>query len=218
MKKFMFLLAVLLPLSFQAQTITVSEGLSIRNDIAYHLIGDLKGNLLLFREEATESEVQAFSRSLHLSWKKKIELDKKHPEVIDVIETRQDFSVIYQFIRKGDLILKVHKYNPAANMIDSVTIKNYGSFYNPPYFEVVYSENKKVMLLYYVEGNNEIHALAFNLAEMKIMWEKILAPNDIIFSRDFHQMVVDNAGNMHLIFHKDNRKSKQKEHYFAFFD
>jgi len=218
MKSFIFLLPVVLPLFLNAQNITISEGLSIRNDVAYHLVGDLKGNLLLFRDEATDFEVQAFSRSLHLSWKKKIALDKKRPEVIDVTETQQNFSVIYQFNRKRDLLLKVHKYNPAANLIDSVTIKNYGSVYNTPYFEVAYSANKEVVVVYYVLGNNEIHTLAFNLGTMKLMWEKILAPNDIIFDRDFHQIVVDNGGNMHLVFQMENRKSKQKEHFFEFFD
>ncbi|RMF24382.1 MAG: hypothetical protein D6765_11870 [Bacteroidetes bacterium] len=202
-----------------AQTVTISEPLSLRDDSWYELLGDLKGNLLVYRDKGTEFNIFALDRRMQRAWEKELDLDKKRPEVLSVLPARSQayFSLIYKFKQKGDLCLKAHKYDPGANLLDSATIKNFGSLFYTPNFEVLHSENREVVLLYYTEGTNEIHALAFHLGRMELLWETTLAPNDIILGRDFQQILINDAGDMFCIFNKDNRRSKQEEHRFEIF-
>ena len=218
MKKYVFICLFLLPLMVQAQTITVSEDLPLRNDIAYELIGELKGQTLLFRDQTTEWEVQCFDESMGLSWSKPIELEKKQPLVMGVAASKKDFTILYRHKRKGDTVLKAQKYDPAANMIDSVTVKNYGYLFYTPNYQVVPSEDDSKLLIYYIEKQTDIHALVFDVDSMQLLWEKSWTPEDLDFFEDFRQILVDDSGNVHLILDRDNVKAKKKTHYYEIYE
>ena len=217
MKKSIFLF-FLVPALLQAQKVLVSDEISIRENLAYYLLDDQRGNVLLFHDRATKFEVQGFDERLHKQWEKEIELDKKRPEIIDVASIGGDFCVFYTFRDKGRTVVKVHRYNPGASLVDSITIKDLGSVFYQPKMEVEYSEDKKVALLWSVENQEKLNIIAFHMGRMKLLWERQLVTDDFLFSRDFKQILVDNNGNMYLILEKENRRSKQEDHYLEIFE
>ena len=197
-----------------AQTVSVSPPLTMRSDTEYELIGNIKGNTLILEGDDNDFKVQCFDKNLQLSWDKEIELDEKRPSLVGVIPTSKSFSTVYTFKDKGNVILKVHKYDAGANLLDSARVKDFGRVFYTPNFQAITSKDKSKLLVYYFNDSKEIHAYSFDMTTMKLLWEKILAPDDIIISRDFHQMIVDNGGNMHLIFDKNNRAFKKDKHHF----
>lgn len=214
MKSYILLAVVFLPLLSVAQRVTVSDEITIRDDQAYFIMDDQRGRVILFRDQATTFTVHGFNEQMKQEWEKEIELDKKRPEVEDITSTGGDFCVFYTFRNKQDVILKVRRYNPAANLADSVTIKIYeSSFYKPNlYFD--YSEDNKIAVLWSVTNDREISAMAFHMGRMKLLWEKTFTEDGLLFSRDFYQSLVDNNGNFYLFMEKDNRRSKIEEHSF----
>ncbi len=218
MKKFFLTALNLLPLALVAQSITVSEPVSIREDAAYEIISDGRGNVLLFRDQTTKFEVQGYDSKLEKRWDKEIELDKKAPEIIKVVPNGGDFCVLYMFRQKLNPILKAHRYNPAADLVDSVTIRSFSDKIFPPKFEVAVSENKKVALLWFVEEQKNITVLAFHMGRMKLLWETTFSPADLFLDRDFVQILPDNNGNMHFVLERENRRSKSEEHYLEVFN
>lgn len=214
MKKLLCFLSMLLisPCFLLAQKVSVSEDLNLRNDLAYEIIGEMKGNFLLFRDKNTDFEIQAFTPDMRMSWEKELEFDKRLPKVLGVYSNREDFTIIYRFRRKGNTIIKAHKYDPGANLIDSVTIKNYGYLFYTPTFRTVRSEDKSKLLIYYVERQSLVNAMVYDVENMKFLWEKSFEPDKMIYGRDFQQMIVDNSGNFRLILAKDNLKMKRDEH------
>lgn len=218
MKKIISISLLLLPFWLAAQVVHVSDEVPIRENISYYLMDDQRGNVILFHDLATKFEVQGFDERLHMQWEKEIELDKKRPEVIDVNSMGGDFCVLYTFRNKGDNIIKAHRYNPAANLVDSVTVKNLGHLFYKPKLEVEYSENEKIALIWSIENQNKIHAMAFHTGQMKLLWERELITDDFVFSRDFRQLLVDNNGNMFLVLEKENRRTKTDTHYLEIFE
>jgi hypothetical protein len=207
----------LLALGLWSQTVTVSESVSTRDDSSYEIFSDGHGNVLLFRDKTTSFEVQGFDEKMRMKWEKEIELDKKRPEVVKLVPMGGDFCVIYRFYQKGKLILKAHRYNPGANLVDSVTIKDLGNRIYSPNFEVVFSDDKKAALIYFEEEQKEFTVFSFHMGRMKLLWEKTFRPDDMVLHRDFLQMLVDNDGNMALVLKKDNQRAKQKNHFLEFF-
>ncbi|MBI5917336.1 MAG: hypothetical protein HY842_18365, partial [Bacteroidetes bacterium] len=219
MKNFFLLLVFSSPACLLAQTVTVSESVVLRDDASYDIIGDDRGNVLLFRDKSTKFEVQGFDSKMRLSWEKEIELDKKAPQVEKVVPTAGGgFSVIYQFRQKMQPVLKIHKYSAAANLIDSVTIKLFDPALFTPNFEVVLSEDKNMAVVWFLHEQTEINALAFDIKQMKLLWEKTFVPEDMLLHRDFQQVVADNAGNMYFILKKDNFNSRHNKHYLEILD
>jgi len=215
MKEVLTIILTLFSLALTAQTVSVSEGVSIRNDKAYHVIGNMKGKTLLFRDRSNYSfEVQAFDERLRLSWKKELELEKKRPEILEVINGKDNFSIVYKYRVKGKQVVKIHRYGPSANLIDSITVKKYGSRIYTPTPTVVYSEDKKSLLIYHIEKFELVEATSFNIEDMSVNWDMTFKPDNFNYHRNFQQILVNNSGQMFLVLNKDNRKAEKEYHRF----
>ena len=195
-----------------SQVITVSEPIMMRNDIAYYIIGEQKDNVLLFRDKESEFEVHAYDAGMRMKWNKEIELDRGRPKIFEVISGDGDFDVLYRFRRKRDSYLKIHRYDAAANLLDSVTVKNLGSAYFTPEYEVRISEDKRKVLLVDYDRISKFNAMVIDLDSMKVMWEKPFLDDDFFPIRTLDEMLVDNRGNAYIVFDKDNRKISRSEH------
>ncbi len=181
------------------QDIIMSEDIPLRGDVSYELLGEFKGRVLLFRNQVTKYEVQGFDQRLRTSWSKFLTLDKKSPRVLGLTYGKNDFTLLYHFREQNNTILKAAKFDPGANMIDSVTIKNFGYIFFTPEFEMVLSEDRSKVLVYYVERQAAMHAFVFDTATFRLLWEKVISPAGISFWEDFRQVLVDNDGNLYLI-------------------
>lgn len=219
MKKFVLVLigCWLTYVAGRSQIVTISEEIILRNDESYELIGMLKDRFLMFQNRGTEFLVQAFDEKLRLSWDKPIELDKRRPEVIGIVADTEGFDLFYKYHSGGSTIVKVHRYDPSANLVDSVVVKDYGSRFFTPKFEMIRSEDRSKVLIYFNEKQNEIDAVSFDLKRKERLWEKHLQVQDFVFSEEFLQILVDNTGNMHLILEKENERHRTKEHHFEIY-
>ncbi len=204
----------LLPLWLSAQELTVSEEINLNSDIAYEVIGELGNHVLLFRNSKVEFSVQAFNNRMRESWTKDLELDKRLPVVLGIVATQEDFSLVYTYRNKGNTIIKVHRYDPAANLIDSTELVNLGYLFFTPQYEIIRSEDRTKLLLYYSENQNIIRSYAFDLPTQSKLWEKAITPEDFVYQRDFTQATIDNRGQASFILQRDNFRSRRKQHYY----
>ena len=211
----LFLASTVLHLS--AQLITVSEEIFLGNDISYDILGEMGHHILLFRDSKTKFEVQAFNSQMRESWSKEITLEKRYPKVLGIITSKKDFSLIYSHKEKGNTIIRVHKYDPAANLLDSSIVINLGFLFFTPRFQVIRSEDRSKILLYYTETQETIHSYAIDVATQSLLWQNTLRPKDFLFNRDFVQTVINNEGAMDIILFRDNFRSKRKEHRYQIY-
>ncbi|MBI1225895.1 MAG: hypothetical protein GC192_11725 [Bacteroidetes bacterium] len=208
-----------LPFCGAAQTVTVSPPVVLRDETSYEIFGDDRGNVLLFKNKTSEFQVQGFDANMNLSWEKDFELDRKSPIIEGVVQADGGgFNLIYQFRQKLLPVLKIHRYSPAANLVDSVTIKRFDQSFFSPSFEIEFSEDKNIALIWYVKEQTEVNALAFDMRQMKLLWEKNFSPDNMLMYRDFLQAIVDNDGNMYFILSKDNSSGRHRQHFMEVFD
>ena len=110
---------------------------------------------------------------------------------------RNDFSVVYQMRRKGHTILRVHKYDPGANLIDSMVIKDYGErLFNTPVLDLIRSEDRNCMVVYNTAERDQMEACCFLLDKMQLLWDTSTVVDDAADLFDSHQpeMALSNAG------------------------
>lgn len=214
MKDLLLLVVMLYSSLIGAQSVTISEPLSLRSDISYELVGDLEGQMLLFRDQANSFKITAFDQNMRQKWEKELELDKRQPKVIGLFADKSEFVVFYYFRHKSKTLLKAHKYNARANLVDSVTLKDMGYLFYTPKFELLRSDDRTKVLLYHLERSEQINAFSFDVQNMKLLWEKSIAPQDFSFYQDFRQILVDNNGDMHLVLERDNLRHKRDLHRF----
>ena len=214
---FLFLLFIFFGNALQAQVITVSDDMTIRSDAGYYILGQMKGSLLLFRDRTNTFEIQAFNDKLRATWSKEIELDKRRPQVVDVVADEESFCIFYQFKRDGNTLLKAHKYDAAANLIDSVVVKDFGSVFYTPELAALPSEDRSKVVFYEIKDQKDIKAYSFDIKRMKSLWENTYESKESARSRDLREILTDNAGNFYLIYERDNRKSQLENHRFELY-
>jgi len=218
MKFLLSILSILIACCSFAQTITVSDDLSIRNDLQYEIIGKQKDRFLIFRDKAHEYEIQAFDKNLRASWNKQLEMDKKRVNIASVISHKDKFHVFYSFKKKGEYYLKMHSYDPGANLIDSTTLWVYGQQFYPPNPQIVPSRDKKKILIYQLKQQTKIEAMAYDIEKKEIIWDIDFEPNEFNLYRDHTEWIINNDGAAFFITGKDNRKARKEEHHYLIFE
>ena len=203
--------------SLCAQTVTISEPISIRSDMTYDIVGVMNNNLLLFRDKMNSWEVQSFNENLELSWSQEIELDKRRPEVIGLVPKGEQFSVLYSKRDHGEVVIKVHRYDAAANLQDSSQLFSLGKIFYTPSLRLAYSEDRTKALVYFLENNRDLTAISIDLENQEYLWDRKIRPERMEYPRDWGQLMVDNDGDMHLVLERENRRSQRESHHYEIF-
>ena len=200
-----------------AQRVTLSEPIILRNDIAYHILGEMGEHTLLFRDRSTTFEVVGLNKAMKESWTKPLELDRRLPKVVDILPAETHFTLLYQFKDKTHTKLKAHRYGPGANLLDSVTIVDLGYLFYTPRFIPVYSEDKSKTLLFFTEKQDVMRAICFDNNNMELLWQTMVTPQDFNFYQNFLEVLVDNDGNMTIVTERDNYRTKREDHLYEFY-
>lgn len=215
MQNWMFLL--LLPIGLFAQKVTISEPITLRNDLRFDIIGEMGGHTLIFRSQPAGYSVLALNAAMKESWTKELELDKRVPRLLDLVPGQNHFTLIYQFKDRANTILKAHRYGPGANLLDSVTLLNMGPVFSNPNFQFARSDDRSKSVIVFTEKQDQLRALCFDHDEMRVLWDALITPQDFNYYQDYQGLLVDNDGNMTIITEKYNYRSKREEHHFEFF-
>lgn len=196
--------------------VIISEPIALRNDYGYELIGRLKDRILLFRDKYDEFEIQAFDNQMRMSWNRRLEdLDKNGIQILAVVGGRNDFSVVYKIRRRGVTTVRVHKYDPGANLIDTMTVKNYGErMFSPPAVDILLSEDKNCLVAVNNAERPRMETTCFMLDKMQVLWDKTVLLEDNYFDSNIRAMTLGNAGDFFLVTERNNRKAKLDEHEF----
>lgn len=202
------------PFNATAQNMRVSDGLTIRNDYGYEIIGRLRDRILLFRDKYDEFEVQAYDNQMRPAWSREIEdLNKRGIQVIAVLGAKNDFSIIYKLRRRGNTYLRVNKYDPGASLIDTMTVKDYGErFFSPPTLRHIQSEDKNCLAVYNTAEGGKMEVVCFRLDKMQVLWDKVISYEQTFDEANGQAMVLSNNGTLFFVRETNNRKSRIEEH------
>ncbi len=213
-KVFFLLIIVFWGLSLWGQDVIISDKISVRDDYAFYLLGKQNDQYLLLRDKETDFTVQAFNPNMEKVWAKKVQLDGRRTEIIDAFGNPEGFFVVYQYRKKSQTYLKIHKYDAAAVILDSVIIKSYGVRYNTPFPMIKYSPNKEKILVYHTENGKIVKSISFDTRSMKINWEHDFKLHQDLDRKYLFQPIITNKGDVFLAYEVNNRKSKLSRHEF----
>jgi hypothetical protein len=214
MKPSLFLFFALIQGALWGQKISISEDVNIRNDAGYDIIGRFKDRILLFRDRDDGYEIQAFDTRLNKSWSREIEdIEHYNSRIIAIYQGKNDYSIIFTFRRKGSYYLRLHKYDPAANLIDTVTLKNFGERpFTPPRLEAMRCENRNAFTIYNLAEKDQMEVLCFRMDQMKVIWDKTIFLEDDFSEKSLKGMALSDEGDFFVISEFDNRKAKREQH------
>lgn len=195
-----------------AQRVTVSEGITLRKDDFYQILGRYDNQYLISTDNEYSLELSALDEKMRIQWTKELELDKRRSQVIGIIPQNQSIVVLYQYHRKGEYFLKAHRYDNSGLLMDSVTLSTYEQSFYTPDSRIEVSEDKTKALVYQIEKQAWIDIQGIDLTSLSTMWKARVSIDAFSFFKEFRTLIVDNRGGMHLVMEKDNRRSRLEEH------
>ncbi len=216
MKKILWCIWALIPFfNAYAQDVIISDPIPVASDHQLGLIGEIKGNPLLFRWKEHDYRVIGFNENLQKKFEKRIELEKRLPTVLFVEAGKNDFSIIYFHRQKGHLYLRANKYDGNVNLLDTVLIADLGKIFFNPRFKIQESKDKNVLLIHYLQNEEVVNAFCYQLDEMKLLWKTKFKPENYFREQSFFQMQVSNTGEMFMILKKNNLDTRRRPHKFT---
>ena len=215
MKKLLILFILLFNGVAFAQTLSVSEEISINGSDGYGIIGKYNDRILFFLLNNNEVKLRAYDNKLHKLWERDLEPDRKsNATILEVIGTRQDFNIVYQFRKKNHNYIKIHKYDGQAKLLDSITVYDWGKDFITPKLQLRYSEDRKSVLIYEIVENKRFKALAVSLDSMRKIWDSTIEIKPDWDKPDhFEQILFTNQADFYGITEENNRISDGKHHF-----
>ncbi len=193
------------------QTLAVSEPISLSNDKAVFVIGKMRNHALLIQQQNDKAIVKAFDDNMLMRWEKELVLDKRDPNVLLTFQASKDyFCLLYLHQRRQHTILKIHRYSPAAELIDSITIADLGLRYTSVYVKHKFSEDKKKLLIMAYDENDTYDTFMFDTENMQTLWQKSTTINDEEGHLNINEQVTTNVGEAYFIEgqpYKENKKN-----------
>ncbi len=200
------------------QRIVVSEAIPLRNDYGYEIIGRMRDRILLFRDKAEDFEIQAFDNNMRPSWNRVLEdLDKNSTQILAVIGGSETFSIIFKQRRRGVAYLRVHKYDAAANRVDSTTLKTYGDralSLSSVELDLFRSEDRNHIVVANMAERGRMETTCFRLDKLEVVWDKLLLLDDVYHETNIRGMQVSNEGDFFMITEWNNRRTRLGTHQY----
>ena len=181
----------------------------------YGIIGKYNDRILFYLIENNEVKLKAYDGKMRKLWERELEPDKKNnATILEIIGTRQDFNVVYQFRKKGHNYIKIHKYDGQAKLLDSATVFDWGRDLVAPKLEIQYAEDKKSVLIYETIEHDNLKSLAVNLDSLRPIWDKTIEIKpDWGKSDHFEQILFTNQAEFYAITEEDNRIGSEKHRF-----
>ncbi|MEO0341489.1 MAG: hypothetical protein AAF242_20045, partial [Bacteroidota bacterium] len=114
-------------------------------------------------------------------------------------------------------IIRAHRYDASATLKDSLVIAELEGLFTAPDLDILRSDDRSKILLYFIDRQKELRAFMFDNEKMELMWEYSFEPQDMRYSEDVLHLSISNDGDMFFVIEKDNYRVRKKDHHYEIF-
>lgn len=196
-----------------AQRVTVSKEMVIRNDFAYDVIGKVRDNVLLYRDRGNEKVIEVFDKNLKHLFDREIILEEKKADVYAIVPQDTAFTIIYGYRHKKLYNLRARKYDAFGVMVDSVTFLKDIENFRIETFQYEVSADRSKTLLFATRKNDLFYTYVIDNEEMRVLWRKESKLIGYDVRKDFRGVVISNLGEVNVLFEIDNSKYDRDNHH-----
>ncbi len=186
-----------------SQEVSVSDELSIRNYFSYELLGQIEDRILVYRDKGFSKEVDVYNEDMEHTQFSEFIFEKKKADVYAITGLDTSFQMIYGFVDKDSLIIKMREYDKLVRLIDSTTLTKVHKKEIRRRYSYNISRDRSKILLTTVLSNNQIQFLNYNCRQKRLTWNQTIL-FDAIDYRDFDDIILTNDGHVIIQLNSDN--------------
>jgi len=208
---FLFLNCGVVTLS--AQQVSVSKEFNLRNDYSYELLGNLDGNIIMFRDRGGVYNVELLDEDLTFKRAQELRFEKQKISILGVLAQDTSFTIYYGFKDSGKRYVHARTYNNQIELVDSnlLHVEKNKTFRQKFNFSI--SPDKTKVLLFGRHENNAMNLIVIDQDSLTTVYDDLINYEDFNFRSDFKDVLITNKAEVILLFEKHNRRNKKDEHY-----
>lgn len=220
LRRFFLVFIVTITCTFTSvgQKVTVSPEISIRNNVAYDIIGKIDDRILFYREKGNDREVLLYDDNLVFQSERQITLDEKRCYLYEVVNLDTAFAVIYGYRFEGNDITKMDLFASTAERIDSLTLTTKERTWRGLNLESLMSEDESKIALYSITDDDKITITIIDIANKKVLNDEDYSFKGINLYDEVLDFQLGNDGVFYMLSEKNNFKNKKKGHIAQIFE
>ena len=202
------------------QEVSISPELSIRNYLAYNLMGKIDNKFIVFRDKGDIKKIDIFDEYLSHTTSADLILEKKRAHVIQTLGLDTSFQVIYSYLEADSIYIKMRRHNSALVLQDSTQI---GRIYKKTIrkrIEEISSEDKSKVLLYTVNEDDNFMFFLYDNDRNTLLTESILTVPTFDPNKQTYELKLTNDGQLLILLattdYKSNETSQSLIHFNLF--
>lgn len=213
------LYALIAPLS--AQEVSISSELNIRNYFAYELLGEIDERYLVYRDKGFIKEIDVFNKYMEHSLRAELVLEKKRTDMISSVGLDTVFQIIYGYLEKDTMVMKMRRYDQGVSLVDSSTLAKIPKKDITRRINSVLSENKSKVLMYSLNKDENLDVYLYDNRLNRLAAHQLLVfQKNLNLKKRLRDIKLTNNGNLLLLLHGDeqfainNKRDKLEIVYF----
>lgn len=203
MHKSFWLFFLLFSVSFiNAQEISISSELNLRNYYAYDILGEVEDRIIVYRDKGFTKELDVFNHEMEHTQSAELVFEKKKVDVFNVVALDSVFQMLYGYFEKDSMIFRTRIYDRSITMTDSVTLTKVAKKSIRKKITHAISEDKSKILLSTMDGDDNVLFFLYNSKKRKIIWQdKIKIIGEV--RQNLNDILIGNDGSFIIIIEDD---------------
>ncbi|MFZ1456804.1 MAG: hypothetical protein WAT46_12235 [Saprospiraceae bacterium] len=193
------ILLMMATVPLQAQKVTVSREIGVRNNYAYDILPNIGDRIIFYHDKGTEQQFEIYDSDLRHIQTIIPQFEKRNITPAGVITMDSTFNFYYSYRDEDTTYLNVRVYNKNLVLVDTATLSKQtkvSSLKNNPKF--TFSEDKSKVLIFYPE-DRDLHLRLIDNVNRRMIYEFKLTIKDINLRTDFEKLEINNRGEIFIL-------------------
>ena len=142
-----------MPHKINAQKVTVSGEISIRNNYAYEVFPNIDDHIIFYHDKGFEHVFEIYDNQLKYMQTEVLEFEKRNVYPVCILRSDTSLHFFYTYYENKKTHLKVTEYNKYLREIDTMTIHTWEKMPREGNLRYIQSENKSKLLFFTPYGD-----------------------------------------------------------------
>ncbi|MCB9309015.1 MAG: hypothetical protein H6567_03020 [Lewinellaceae bacterium] len=197
-KTILFSLFYLSFFTVDAQKVTVSPDILLRNNYSYDLIPNVNGHLILYHDRGSSHVFEMYSDDLKYIQSFEPEFENKQIHTIGVTSMDTCFLFYYYYKDEGNFHVSVRKFDEHLNTLDSATLYVKTREVNEGRPRIIWSENKSKVLIF-LPIEKGIHLLVYETQHFNLLQNQIVFLQEVDLKNEFKKIDISDQGDVVIL-------------------
>ena len=204
--------------NLNAQRVTVSPEISIRNDFSYHVIGEVGESILLYQDKGNDKKVLLFDPNLVLKSERQLQFENRRVRIFDLLNIDSAFCVFYGFASKEGMTTRMNVYSESAELLDSVEITMEEHHWRGLDYEIIFSEDNSKIALYSIQDKDKLKLVVFDVHRKERLIKEEYIIQNVDLDDELIQTIITDEGRFIMLTEWNNNRTNRKDHQLVIYD